>query len=582
VHTLIEPDPLAGLNELARQIAAAGVKHLTGEVLIDDRLFDKAEGTGSGPAALSPIMVNDNVVDFVITPAAKAAWPATVDWRPKTTSIVVDAQVETVATGKEAHLTVTAPAAGRMVVRGTIAEGSQPLVRVQEVEDAAQFARALFIEALRRAGVIVDASPLGGNGFRRAAAGGMRTINAVKWSELPLEDAIKITRGNGSRKIAIFEDPNCGYCKRFERDLLGVTDITVYVFLYPILAADSVEKSKAVWCKRGQGQGVARPHDEGRADQRRHQVRDADREEPRAGPRQASGRHPHHHLRERRARTGRHDACGLREEARRFEEPAENGFLEVPSGRASLRRRRHVTLRKQHPHAPLRRIFPAWLPAASPNPQKKSARTPPAIAPPVSCATMRRFRGSLVLGHVVARKTGTPERHDAGVDGDRALGRERHALGAQRPGQVARQLAEEDVARIRVQHLLCARRIAPHPVLDSLHRCAFGRQLATLDEDAPERAERVSVLVGIAHAHAFAVVELHLSGALDVQEESVHRVIDPHEARRPRIGGSSRSISPREKYGTTRLPSRRPRSLRPRRSGYTDDRSMVRRSPGTA
>ena len=78
-------------------------------------------------------------------------------------------------------------------------------------------------------------------------------MNAVKWSDLPLADAIKISRGNGSRKIAIFEDPNCGYCKRFERDLLGVTDITVYVFLYPILAADSVEKSKAVWCAADKG-----------------------------------------------------------------------------------------------------------------------------------------------------------------------------------------------------------------------------------------------------------------------------------------------------------------------------------------
>jgi thiol:disulfide interchange protein DsbC len=80
----------------------------------------------------------------------------------------------------------------------------------------------------------------------------MRQVNAIKWSDLPLEHAVKITRGNGSRKIAIFEDPNCGYCKRFERDLLGVTDITVYVFLYPILAADSVDKSKAVWCAKDQ------------------------------------------------------------------------------------------------------------------------------------------------------------------------------------------------------------------------------------------------------------------------------------------------------------------------------------------
>ena len=76
----------------------------------------------------------------------------------------------------------------------------------------------------------------------------MRQVNAIKWDTLPLDSAIKIVRGNGARKIALFEDPNCGYCKRFERDLQGVTDITVYVFLYPILSPDSIEKSKMVWC----------------------------------------------------------------------------------------------------------------------------------------------------------------------------------------------------------------------------------------------------------------------------------------------------------------------------------------------
>jgi thiol:disulfide interchange protein DsbC len=76
----------------------------------------------------------------------------------------------------------------------------------------------------------------------------MRQVNAIKWESLPLDSAIKIVRGNGSRKIAVFEDPNCGYCKRFERDLQGVNDLTLYVFLYPILSPDSVEKSKMVWC----------------------------------------------------------------------------------------------------------------------------------------------------------------------------------------------------------------------------------------------------------------------------------------------------------------------------------------------
>ncbi len=76
----------------------------------------------------------------------------------------------------------------------------------------------------------------------------MEQLSAIKWDTLPLDQAIKITRGNGSRKIFIFEDPNCGYCKRFERDLAGVTDITIYVALYPILSPDSTEKSKAIWC----------------------------------------------------------------------------------------------------------------------------------------------------------------------------------------------------------------------------------------------------------------------------------------------------------------------------------------------
>jgi thiol:disulfide interchange protein DsbC len=76
----------------------------------------------------------------------------------------------------------------------------------------------------------------------------MRQLNKIDFAALPFDDAIKIVRGNGSRKVAMFADPNCGYCKRFERDLIGVNDITVYVFLYPILSPDSVTKTKAVWC----------------------------------------------------------------------------------------------------------------------------------------------------------------------------------------------------------------------------------------------------------------------------------------------------------------------------------------------
>jgi thiol:disulfide interchange protein DsbC len=75
-----------------------------------------------------------------------------------------------------------------------------------------------------------------------------RKLSAVPFESLPFENAIKIVRGNGARKIAIFEDPNCGYCKKFERELANVNDITMYVFLYPILSPDSTEKSTSIWC----------------------------------------------------------------------------------------------------------------------------------------------------------------------------------------------------------------------------------------------------------------------------------------------------------------------------------------------
>jgi thiol:disulfide interchange protein DsbC len=82
----------------------------------------------------------------------------------------------------------------------------------------------------------------------------MRQVNMIKWDTLPLDHAIKIVRGTGIRKIAIFEDPNCGYCKRLHRDLQGVNDLTMYIFLYPILSPDSMEKSKAIWCSADPGQ----------------------------------------------------------------------------------------------------------------------------------------------------------------------------------------------------------------------------------------------------------------------------------------------------------------------------------------
>ena len=76
----------------------------------------------------------------------------------------------------------------------------------------------------------------------------MDDLNRVKFSDLPLEYAVKSVKGNGKRVIAVFEDPNCGYCKRFRKSLADVKDITVYTFIYPVLGEDSQKKSRNLWC----------------------------------------------------------------------------------------------------------------------------------------------------------------------------------------------------------------------------------------------------------------------------------------------------------------------------------------------
>ena len=75
-------------------------------------------------------------------------------------------------------------------------------------------------------------------------------LTSVAFADLPQKDAFTIVRGNGKRKMAVFEDPNCGYCKRFERDLQKVDNVTISLYLYPILSADSAEKSRNIWCAK--------------------------------------------------------------------------------------------------------------------------------------------------------------------------------------------------------------------------------------------------------------------------------------------------------------------------------------------
>lgn len=73
-------------------------------------------------------------------------------------------------------------------------------------------------------------------------------LSEIDFDALPLKDAIKQVKGDGSRRIAVFEDPNCRYCKMFHETLKDVDNITVYTFLYPILSPDSHVRSRNIWC----------------------------------------------------------------------------------------------------------------------------------------------------------------------------------------------------------------------------------------------------------------------------------------------------------------------------------------------
>jgi len=75
-------------------------------------------------------------------------------------------------------------------------------------------------------------------------------LRAIDFDNLPIKDAVVIRQGTGARKMAVFADPNCGYCKRFERDLTAIKDVTIYTFLIPILGPDSATKTRDIWCAK--------------------------------------------------------------------------------------------------------------------------------------------------------------------------------------------------------------------------------------------------------------------------------------------------------------------------------------------
>lgn len=149
---LTAEDPLHGLRELAKKVKEKGIKHIDGNVLVDDRLFEKTEKRGF---ILTPIMINENLIDIVINPTVPDQMAA-LSWRPMIPGYQVINKVRT--TGKETSLQIqiSSDELGRTItVEGTIPTDQKDILRVFQIKDPNHFARAAFIQELHNQGITI-------------------------------------------------------------------------------------------------------------------------------------------------------------------------------------------------------------------------------------------------------------------------------------------------------------------------------------------------------------------------------------------------------------------------------------------
>lgn len=192
---LTDTNPLAGLDELARQVKASGIRQVDGDVLVDDRLFTRTRGSGSGPDVVTPVVVNDNVIDVIVEPGETIGGPAKVTTRPATAFVQADSFVTTVNEKATSEVQIVPVATNQFAVRGRIAKGSKPVVRIYPVEDPTLFARALFVESLRRNGVKANAAVMrpGPLAMLPERAAYDRLPKVASFISPPLKEALEVT-----------------------------------------------------------------------------------------------------------------------------------------------------------------------------------------------------------------------------------------------------------------------------------------------------------------------------------------------------------------------------------------------------
>jgi D-alanyl-D-alanine carboxypeptidase/D-alanyl-D-alanine-endopeptidase (penicillin-binding protein 4) len=188
---LAPTEPLAGLDDLASRVKASGITAVS-DVVIDDRLF---ETTDLGKTfVISPIIVNDNLVDVTITPGAIGSAPSLM-MRPQTSAYRLVNKVTTGPAGDPLAVSMTEGPAGKIIVAGTVASDAGPVNQTYSVRTPAAFARTLFIEALERQGIRVTAAATGDNPLSMQPAPAAYT-GARKVAELTspsLSEDVKLT-----------------------------------------------------------------------------------------------------------------------------------------------------------------------------------------------------------------------------------------------------------------------------------------------------------------------------------------------------------------------------------------------------
>lgn len=193
-----KPDHRAGINQLVGQVLRSGIRTIQGEIVIDDRLFKTSRvhsviNPGTILFSRSPVMINDNLIDVVVSPTRIGAL-ASVGWRPKSLAVRIVSSIRTVAKDQPSQIDIQPAGFGKYTAVGQIPEGSAAIGRTVAIIDAASFARALLIEALGKQGVRVKASPVAINPSRLLPPTGdyQRLVKVGELVSPPLSEYIRM------------------------------------------------------------------------------------------------------------------------------------------------------------------------------------------------------------------------------------------------------------------------------------------------------------------------------------------------------------------------------------------------------